>query len=144
MKQSYSIDKHSDVLKAKAVREELRNHQAELEKNVRSTSFSNEELELMSVKIEEVEFLIREQAFTIAEAETKLAKSVSFISSNATAWTIVLQIGSALFGLGILNVIVNTSEKTRVRSSALIVLGIFVLSLLLGRWISVIILSGMN
>ena len=122
-KQACVVDAMGDVASLKAEIFEIRNEMGELKSEEKPDEDEIKELE------EELEELNKEMPGQRQDVESAAAS----LPNGAVIWVILIQIGAAVFGVGLIKMLQNSEESDRIRSMALLILGAFTIFLLLGK-----------
>lgn len=78
---------------------------------------------------------IKELREELPEQQLDAQEALAAIPNGAVIWTLLSQLGAALFGLSIISIFQRPDENDRVRSIALIVIGGMVLTFIAARFI---------
>jgi uncharacterized membrane protein (DUF106 family) len=68
--------------------------------------------------------------------------ALAALPNGSVIWTVLSQIGGAIFGLGIISVFLRENETERIRSTALFLIGGMALTFIIGRYIYLVIGAG--
>ena len=68
--------------------------------------------------------------------------ALAALPNGAVIWSLLSQLGAAIFGLGVISIFLKTDENERVRSIALLVIGGMVFTFIAARFIYIMIGAG--
>lgn len=69
-------------------------------------------------------------------------EALAALPNGAVIWTLLSQLGAAIFGLGVISIFLKTEENNVVRSTALLIIGGMVLTFIAARFVYLILGAG--
>lgn len=136
-KQARVVDAAGDVVSIEAEVSELRLEIAQVQREMdKATDGKNVE---RRKKVETLNEEIKElKEVEIPEQRQDLKEAAAALPNGAIFWTILAQFGAAAIGVGLIRRFQDKNEDSRVRGTALIVLGAITILLLLSRWFYIV------
>lgn len=124
-KQARAVDAMGDVASVQAEISELRREAAK-----------SDDKDMNKEEIEE----LREEELPDQMQDAR--EAMAALPNMAVIWTLLSQVGAAIFGLGVISIFLKEEENNVVRSTALLIVGGMVLTFIIARFIYMIIGAG--
>jgi len=124
-KQARVVDAMGDVASVRAEINELQREARESEEE--------------DLNADEIEQLRTEEL----PAQTQDAQNaLAALPNGSVIWTLLSQLGAAVFGLGVISIFLKSDENDRIRSTALLIIGAMALTFIAARFIYLVIGAG--
>ena len=141
LKQAQTIDAFGDVLSAQAEIEDEQNQVDLLLKEKRHPETKDERKDKINERVKEHNKKISNTKDQLTEERLHVTANGAAMLNGTWFWTLFIQIGSAAFGIGIINVLMDKKEDNRIRSAAMFVIGFVAIFLLFSRLISMSVIN---
>lgn len=123
-KQARVVDAMGDAAKINA---EIRSLDLDLDQLRREEDIDKKKISKIADEIEKL------QTEDLPKQQQDATNAMAALPNGAVFWSFLCQIGAGIFGLGLLSIFMREDEHPAVRSTALIVIGGLILSLLVAR-----------
>ena len=133
LKQARVIDSAGDVLDVMAEKDEINLSIAQLNKLKQDPETPPKDKEGISEDIREYNKRLNGLNFELSEQKLDVKENSASTLNGSWFWTIFIQVGAGLFGMGVIHIIQSKSEDPRVKSAAVMVIGAVVIFLLISR-----------
>lgn len=136
LQQAATVDAFGDVLSVRAEIEEKEIEAAQLRKKSKDPETKPQHQDTARNDLKELNKEIEGLKESVSEELQDVQSSVASMVNGTWFWTIFIQVGAALFGAGIIAIVTNSKEDSRLRAASVLVIGSVVLFLLFSRIIN--------
>ncbi len=133
LKNAAAVDAFGDVVQLKADISEYEMDIDRLREVIIGKDTKEEEKKQAKAEVVELEDEIKSLRKEVIEQRVDAEQAAASIPNGSWIWTLLVQIGATLFGTGLVLAFTNESEDSRVRSTALLVLGAITIFILITR-----------
>lgn len=144
LKQAKTIDAQGDVLSSEAKISALVN-QASSERERQNDPDTDPKVKQdIGKNLKTLNDRIDQERRNLINQKQDVKESAANLLNGSWFWTLIIQVGSAAFGIGVINIILSKKENPMVRSAAILVIGVVVVFMLLARLLAALGLSIAN
>ena len=133
LQQARVIDSYGDVVAIQAERVELERLEVGSSETLTKQKKGSKEYKLVEKNIERIQADITKLRNDAKEEATQVPKAAAGTLNGSCIWTLIMQIGAAAFGVGVIAIICNKSEQAITKGAAIIVIGGLVIYMLTSR-----------
>lgn len=133
LKQARVVDSAGDVLDVMAEKDDINLSIAQLNRLKKDPETKPKEKESIDEEIRDKNKRLNDLNFELSEQKLDVKENSAGVLNGSWFWTVFIQVGAGLFGMGVIHIIQSKNEDSRVRSAAVIVIGFVVIFLLISR-----------
>jgi len=133
LKQAQLVDASGDVYSVKAEMDEVRHNLSKWNDKKNDSTTKADEKEKLKGDIEKANNELKDLQKDLSAQSLDVKYRKAAILNGSWLWTLILQIGAGLFGIGVINLVKSRTEESGVRAAAVVVIGAIVIFMLFSR-----------
>ena len=133
LEQAQTIDSVGDVASAEARMSKIRTQIESEREKINDSETKDKEKDAAREYIKELNDELEDVREDLKAQRQDVVENIAGMLNGSWFWTLLIQVGAAAFGIGLINLICSRKEDAMVRSAALIVIGAVIIFMLLSR-----------